>query len=358
MELTVLGSGGTWPRPGGARRAATWSATTGSTCGSTPARARSRACSSTSAIADIHAIADHPRAPGSLRRLYPCFYARHYGGLGEPGTAARARPRTSRSTWPRCSSPRTGGTCCARPSTFTARRARRRIRDRPVPDPRVEMTHIGVQALGYRIEADGDGARLHRRHAARATRSSSWRGTPTCSCCRGHLAGRDDAAAVPHVGAPGGRARREGRARTRSSSPTSGPTLDPEVSLRRGRRPSSTARSRSPREGMRWRSARDASRRPRGRTSSARSTWELGYQEWAEGSVLFSMGKTRVLVAASVSEDAPRWLKGTGRGWVTGEYSMLPRATSERSPARGEQGPTRRPHAGDPAADRPLAPRA
>ncbi|MGZ8581085.1 MAG: ribonuclease PH [Actinomycetota bacterium] len=60
-------------------------------------------------------------------------------------------------------------------------------------------------------------------------------------------------------------------------------------------------------------------------------TWELGFQEWAAGSVLFSMGKTRVLVAASVSDEAPRWLKGTGRGWVTGEYSMLPASTSERS---------------------------
>ena len=60
-------------------------------------------------------------------------------------------------------------------------------------------------------------------------------------------------------------------------------------------------------------------------------TWELGFQEWAAGSVLFSMGKTRVLVAASVSDDAPRWLKGTGGGWVTGEYSMLPASTSERS---------------------------
>ena len=60
-------------------------------------------------------------------------------------------------------------------------------------------------------------------------------------------------------------------------------------------------------------------------------TWELGYQDWAEGSVLFTMGRTRVLVAASVSEDAPRWLRGTGGGWVTAEYSMLPRATAERS---------------------------
>ncbi|WP_411698983.1 ribonuclease PH, partial [Conyzicola sp.] len=60
-------------------------------------------------------------------------------------------------------------------------------------------------------------------------------------------------------------------------------------------------------------------------------SWELGFQEWAAGSVLFSMGKTRVLVAASVSDDAPRWLKGTGGGWVTGEYSMLPASTTERS---------------------------
>jgi ribonuclease PH len=67
-------------------------------------------------------------------------------------------------------------------------------------------------------------------------------------------------------------------------------------------------------------------------------TWELGYQEWADGSVLLSMGKTRVLIAASVSDDAPRWLKGTGKGWVTGEYSMLPRATTERSPREVNKG--------------------
>jgi ribonuclease PH len=60
-------------------------------------------------------------------------------------------------------------------------------------------------------------------------------------------------------------------------------------------------------------------------------SWELGYQEWAAGSMLLSMGKTRVLIAASVADEAPRWLRGTGGGWVTGEYSMLPAATSERS---------------------------
>jgi len=67
-------------------------------------------------------------------------------------------------------------------------------------------------------------------------------------------------------------------------------------------------------------------------------TYELGYQEWAAGSVLFSMGRTRVLCAASVAEESPRWLRGTGRGWVTGEYSMLPASTAERTPreiARG-----------------------
>jgi ribonuclease PH len=59
--------------------------------------------------------------------------------------------------------------------------------------------------------------------------------------------------------------------------------------------------------------------------------YELGVQEWAAGSVLFSMGRTRVLVAASVADEAPRWLRGTGGGWVTGEYSMLPAATQERT---------------------------
>jgi len=60
-------------------------------------------------------------------------------------------------------------------------------------------------------------------------------------------------------------------------------------------------------------------------------SFELGFQEWADGSVLFSMGRTRVLCAASIAEETPRWLRGTGKGWVTGEYSMLPASTSERS---------------------------
>jgi ribonuclease PH len=67
-------------------------------------------------------------------------------------------------------------------------------------------------------------------------------------------------------------------------------------------------------------------------------SYELGYQEWAAGSALFAMGKTRVLCAASVSPEAPRWLRGTGKGWVTGEYSMLPASTTERSPREVNRG--------------------
>jgi ribonuclease PH len=65
---------------------------------------------------------------------------------------------------------------------------------------------------------------------------------------------------------------------------------------------------------------------------------ELGYQDWAEGSVLMGMGRTRVLVAASYEARVPRFLQGTGRGWVSAEYSMLPRATEVRTPREVQQG--------------------
>ncbi|MGD8236481.1 MAG: ribonuclease PH [Chromatiales bacterium] len=65
------------------------------------------------------------------------------------------------------------------------------------------------------------------------------------------------------------------------------------------------------------------------------------YTMHAEGSVLIEFGNTRVLCTASVEESVPRWLKGQGRGWVTAEYGMLPRSTTERmgrEAARGKQG--------------------
>ena len=66
-----------------------------------------------------------------------------------------------------------------------------------------------------------------------------------------------------------------------------------------------------------------------------------GYTRHAEGSVLAEFGDTRVLCTASVEESVPRFLKGTGRGWVTAEYGMLPRSTGERTAreaAVGRQG--------------------
>lgn len=59
---------------------------------------------------------------------------------------------------------------------------------------------------------------------------------------------------------------------------------------------------------------------------------ERGYLPFAEGSCLIEMGQTRVLCAASFEERVPKWLRGGGRGWVTAEYSMLPRSTVERTP--------------------------
>lgn len=57
---------------------------------------------------------------------------------------------------------------------------------------------------------------------------------------------------------------------------------------------------------------------------------ELGFTESTPGSVLISMGKTRVLCAASVEDEVPRWMRNSGRGWVTAEYAMLPGSSPER----------------------------
>jgi ribonuclease PH len=58
----------------------------------------------------------------------------------------------------------------------------------------------------------------------------------------------------------------------------------------------------------------------------------------AEGSVLVEFGRTRVLCAASVTESVPRWRRGSGLGWVTAEYSMLPRATNSRNDRESVKG--------------------
>jgi len=68
---------------------------------------------------------------------------------------------------------------------------------------------------------------------------------------------------------------------------------------------------------------------------------EPSVSRYAEGSCLIKFGETHVLCTASVDENVPRWMKGKGKGWVTGEYGMLPRAThsrNNREAARGKQG--------------------
>jgi ribonuclease PH len=63
-----------------------------------------------------------------------------------------------------------------------------------------------------------------------------------------------------------------------------------------------------------------------------------GWLEHAEGSVLVEFGATRVLCAASATEEVPRWRRGSGLGWVTAEYAMLPRATNTRGDRESVKG--------------------
>ena len=83
--------------------------------------------------------------------------------------------------------------------------------------------------------------------------------------------------------------------------------------------------------------------RPSGRDTSQMRELRFvpDYTKHAEGSVLASFGDTQVLCTASVEDRVPAWMRNTGRGWVTGEYGMLPRSTHTRSgreATRGKQG--------------------
>ncbi|MEE8258278.1 MAG: ribonuclease PH [Sphingomonadales bacterium] len=82
--------------------------------------------------------------------------------------------------------------------------------------------------------------------------------------------------------------------------------------------------------------------RPSGRSQDAMRpvSFEAGFTKYAEGSVLAKFGDTHVLCTASLEHFTPRWLKDSGKGWVTAEYGMLPRSTHERmsrEAARGKQ---------------------
>ncbi len=67
-------------------------------------------------------------------------------------------------------------------------------------------------------------------------------------------------------------------------------------------------------------------------------TIEANYLKYAEGSVLISLGNTRVLCAATVDDKVPPWMRGRGTGWITAEYAMLPRATNERTQREAVKG--------------------
>jgi ribonuclease PH len=67
-------------------------------------------------------------------------------------------------------------------------------------------------------------------------------------------------------------------------------------------------------------------------------SFELGVQKWAEGSCIIRVGDTQVLCAASIVDRVPPHLRGKGTGWVTAEYSMLPRATAERTDRESVKG--------------------
>jgi ribonuclease PH len=62
------------------------------------------------------------------------------------------------------------------------------------------------------------------------------------------------------------------------------------------------------------------------------------FTKYAEGSVLVEMGETRIICTASVEERVPQFLRNSGRGWVTAEYAMLPRATDQRTPRETSRG--------------------
>src|SRR4051812_35466193 len=67
-------------------------------------------------------------------------------------------------------------------------------------------------------------------------------------------------------------------------------------------------------------------------------TLTLGVQKWAEGSCRIRVGDTEVLCAATIQDRVPPHLRGKGTGWVTAEYSMLPRATAERTERESVKG--------------------
>ncbi|HKW13543.1 MAG TPA: ribonuclease PH [Candidatus Krumholzibacteria bacterium] len=73
-------------------------------------------------------------------------------------------------------------------------------------------------------------------------------------------------------------------------------------------------------------------------------TIERGFLRHAEGSALISLGETRVICSATLEPGVPRWMMGSGKGWITAEYGMLPRSSKQRIPRENNRGPSGRTH--------------
>ena len=100
-------------------------------------------------------------------------------------------------------------------------------------------------------------------------------------------------------------------------------------------RPPRAIRERADRPAEAAEHAREGGRTPR---QLRPLRFERNVSSHAEGSALISMGRTRVLCTATIEDKAPGWLRGQGKGWVTAEYGMLPRATGERTPRSAQTG--------------------
>ena len=162
--------------------------------------------------------------------------------------------------------------------------------------------------------------------------------------CEATLARRGGGHRSPHLSARAGRRHGPGRGcETAGAHPLSSPDIDPEAVTDGEAAEAFGTRSTSPRP-TRSRDMRIDTMRPDGRQPDELRpiTFERDFTETAAGSVLVSFGRTRVLCTASIDDDVPRWMRGSGKGWVTAEYSMLPGLVAGAHPPRGRRRAARR----------------
>ena len=332
MELTVLGSSGTWPGPGRA------------TCGYLLSHEGAHLWLDAGAgtfsrlqqwirVDQMTGIVISHGHPDHFSDMLMCFYARRYGGLGDPGL-----PVFSPSDFTDKAAllvAEEGMKVLYEDFAFTALHDGDEFTIGPFEIKAIEMVHVGVEALGYRIRAGGVLFAYSGDGGPSDNLVEVARDADLFLCEATYQEGEHDVP-VPFERPASGRARREGGREAADADPHR-PDARPGRLGRGGIGRLRRAGLRR-RRGLRGGDHRVTRPDARANDELRPVAWELGYQEWAHGSVLLTMGKTRVLIAASVSEDAPRWLKGTGKGWVTGEYSMLPASTNERSPREVNKG--------------------